>query len=161
MSIFVHIAIYCVVISVYLFFTVALNPRYWLHRMPKAITEKVPPRTKKETRGITLLGLPFLVFMVAYPVWYAITRTEGFFAPVLVLLAFFAGFTVWDTIVLDILLFCTITPRFIVIEGTTRADYKDKLYHVRAGLKGLIISACASVIIGGMIFAVKLLIALF
>lgn len=159
MTMLVHIAAYCLAISVYLYITLAINPRYWLHRMPASVTEKVAPRTKAETRQITLLGLPFLAYMIGHPLWWAAARTEGFIAPILSLFAFFAAFTVWDTLVLDILFFCTLTPRFLVMEGTTKADYVDKLYHARAGLKGLAISAIGSAVIGSLIFAIKLAIA--
>jgi hypothetical protein len=155
--IFVHIAIYCIAISTYLFFTIALNPRYWLHRLPKAMTEKVPPRTKKEIREITLLGIPFLAFMLAYPLWYAAANVSGWPMTVFVLFSFYAGFTVWDTLVLDLLLVCTITPRFMIIEGTSREDYKDKVYHLKGGLKGLVLSAAASLILGSLVYLAKLI----
>jgi hypothetical protein len=58
--------------------------------------------------------------------------------------AFLAGFAVWDTLVLDLLIFCKITPRFIIIDGTNREDYANLKYHLRSGAKGLVLSLAFS-----------------
>jgi hypothetical protein len=55
-------------------------------------------------------------------------------------LAFFLGFALWDTLVLDLLIFCKVTPRFIIIEGTSREDYSNMKYHLVSGTKGLAMS---------------------
>ncbi|MGC9312346.1 MAG: hypothetical protein ACP5IA_06600, partial [Sediminispirochaetaceae bacterium] len=71
MSLFSHILIYNLVLSVYLYATLALDPRMWLHRMPPEVVAKVPPKTASERRRLIPLGIPFLAVMAGYPVWYA------------------------------------------------------------------------------------------
>jgi len=201
MSLFTHILIYNLVLSVYLYATLALDPRMWLHRMPPAVVAKVPPKTASERRRLIPLGIPFLTVMAGYPVWYTATYaaslagagataaagaagtiagsaaaagTAGAGANIVagaalgagapfaagasyweisgLLFLFFFSFDICDTFILDLLIFCGITPRFIVIEGTERRDYKDVRYHLKSGAKGLIILIIASLVLGAVVF---------
>ncbi|MGC9313500.1 MAG: hypothetical protein ACP5IA_12495, partial [Sediminispirochaetaceae bacterium] len=68
------------------------------------------------------------------------------------LFLFFLSFDICDTFILDLLIFCGITPRFIVIEGTERSDYKNVSYHLKSGAKGLIILTVAALVLGAVIF---------
>jgi hypothetical protein len=68
------------------------------------------------------------------------------------LFLFFLSFDICDTFILDLLIFCGITPRFIVIEGTERKDYKNVSYHLKSGAKGLIILTIAALVLGAVIF---------
>jgi len=43
-----------------------------------------------------------------------------------------------------LLIFCIITPKFIIIPGTSREDYANMKYHLVSGAKGLVISVVAS-----------------
>ena len=82
---------------------------------------------------------PLSIFMDARRV------TRG--TPEMLLIAFFAGFALWDTLVLDLLIFCKMTPRFIIIEGTSREDYSNMKYHLVSGAKGLVMSLVFSGIV--------------
>lgn len=185
MSLFSHILIYNLVLSVYLYATLALDPRMWLHRMPPEVVAKVPPKTASERRRLIPLGIPFLAVMAGYPVWYAASYaassagagigTAGQAAAAAganigagaatsaaagasyweisgLLFLFFLSFDICDTFILDLLIFCGITPHFIVIEGTERSDYKNVSYHLKSGAKGLIILTVAALVLGAVIF---------
>lgn len=190
MSLFTHILIYNFVLSAYLYTTLALDPRMWLHRMPTEVIAKVPPKTASERRRLIPLGIPFLAVMAGHPVWYAASyaaslagagggtagqaaawagtnigasAAAGATGTALaagasyweisgLLFLFFLSFDICDTFILDLLIFCGITPRFIVIEGTERGDYKNVSYHLKSGAKGLIILTIAALVLGAVVF---------
>ncbi len=64
--------------------------------------------------------------------------------------AFF--FNLVDLLVLDWLLFCFITPGFLVVPGTEGMQaYKDYGYHFRAFLIGTVLSIAAGLGIAGLV----------
>ncbi len=152
MNLLLHVLIYVLTLSILLYISLVNHPRTWLHRMPPEVVSKVPARTPAEKQRLLVSGLPFLAVMLAYPVVYVLTQnTAGFAGNFLILYAFFAGFTIWDTLVIDLLIFCTLTPGFLIIPGTTRADYANKKYHLLAGAKGLGISLVFAVILAAIL----------
>lgn len=76
---------------------------------------------------------------------------SAFLTNYLILCAFFAGFALWDTLVLDLLIFCKLTPRFIVIPGTVREDYSNMKYHLVSGTKGVLISVVFSGVLAAIL----------
>jgi hypothetical protein len=140
MNILTHLLIYNFVISIFLYGSLAYNPRMWLHRMPPEVTAKVPGKTPQERKLFILFALPFLLWLFGYPILYVLQQDASLSTNFLMLLAFFAGFALWDTLVLDLLIFCKMTPRFIIIEGTSREDYSNMKYHLVSGAKGLVMS---------------------
>lgn len=158
MPLYIHLLIYFVVLSVFLFASVFYNPRSWLHRMPPEVVAKVPARTDAEKRTALITGTPFLLVMIFYPIVYVfLQQNVNYLQNLMLFCAFFVGFTVWDTLVLDLLIVCTITPRQFLVPGTTREDYRNKLYHIKAGSKGLVISLVFSAVFAGIITLVNLI----
>lgn len=148
MNLLIHLLIYNLVISVLLYVSLAYNPRMWMHRMPPEVVRKVPPRIPAEKRQLYFFAVPFLLILVIYPIVYVLQQQNaGFLDRFLIFGAFFAGFTVWDTLVLDLLIFCKLTPGFIVIPGTTRKDYANMKYHLISGAKGIVISIVFSAVL--------------
>jgi bacteriorhodopsin len=141
MNLFSHLLIYNFVISIFLYGSLAYNPRMWLHRMPPEVTAKVPQKTPQERKLFILFVPPFLLWLFGYPIIYILGQDSSLSTNFFILLAFYAGFALWDTLVLDLLIFCKMTPRFIIIEGTSREDYSNMKYHLASGAKGLVISA--------------------
>lgn len=158
MDLLFHIMIYCLVSSIYLYATLAINPRIWMHRMPRDVVQKVPPRTKSEKNLLILLATPFLVFTLLYPAIYAWTHSVSFWSSIFVYFAFFLAFDIWDTLILDVFIFCTITPKFIIIKGTKKEDYADRKYHLQSGLKGLWFVIIGSIVLGIVTYLIKILI---
>jgi hypothetical protein len=124
----------------------------WMHRMPKQVREKVKPRTKREMNLLVILGLPLLLFILIYPIVYVFDGDYSLRQTVSIPLLFFIGFNLWDTLVLDLIVFCRITPRFIIIQGTAKKDYREIKYHLISGVKGLIFSIIGSLVLGPIIY---------
>ena len=140
MNLLVHLLIYNIAISIFLYGSLAYNPRMWLHRMPPEVTAKVPEKTPQERKLFIFFALPFLLWLFGYPIIYVLQQDANLPTNFLILLAFFAGFALWDTLVLDLLIFCTMTPRFVIIKGASREDYSNMKYHLVSGAKGLVMS---------------------
>jgi hypothetical protein len=147
MNLLFHLLIYNLAASILIYGSLACQPRLWLHRMPPEVHKKVPPKTSEENKLFLWVALPFVLLLFAYPIGYVIQEGTNLATTFWMLLAFFAGFAVWDTLVLDILVFCRLTPRFIMINGTTRADYANMKYHLASGAKGLVMSAVFSALL--------------
>ena len=155
MKLTVNVLVYCVISSVYLFTTLAINPRIWMHRMPKAVTEKVEPRTKSERILLIILGIPFVVFTVAYPIIYAYMHAYDLLRLIGIIIVFFLVFDLWDTIILDLLVFCRITPEFIIIKGTEKSDYQEMKSHIDSGIKGVVLAVISSSVLGVIVYLIK------
>ena len=154
MNLLTHLTIYNLMASLLIYGSIAYQPRLWLHRMPPEVRKKVPPKTPEENKLFLFVALPFVLLLFAYPIVYVIQEGTNPASSFWVLLAFFAGFAVWDTLVLDILIFCRLTPRFIIINGTERGDYSNMKYHLVSGAKGLamsvVFSALLALVLTGM-----------
>lgn len=143
-------------LSILLYSSLAYNPRMWLHRMPPEVVQKVPAKTAEEKQLLLkTVGLPFVLLLVVYPTVFVLQQNASWLSYFLILCAFFAGFDVWDTLILDRLIFCKLTPRFIIIEGTEREDYAAMRYHLVSGAKGLMISIVSSALLATILFVIK------
>ncbi|MBN1262553.1 MAG: nitroreductase, partial [Anaerolineae bacterium] len=144
-NVLVHGAILSLVASAVLLITLRINPRLYLQDYPEIIQEAAPPKTPQEKRLALLLGIPFLLLLVAGPLLSTLDlkrQSVAAFWP-LFANAFGVGFffNLVDLLVLDWLLFCTLTPAFMVIPGAEDlAAYKDYGYHFRAFLTGTLLS---------------------
>ena len=156
MPLIAHLLIYYFLLSLVLYGSLAYNPRMWLHRMPPEVVAKVPAKTPAEKRLLlTTVAIPFLGLLIAYPIIYVLQRDANWLSYFLILCAFLAGFDVWDTLILDLLIFCKFTPRFIIIPGTERQDYANMKYHLISGAKGLVMSIVASSVLATILFVIK------
>jgi hypothetical protein len=144
MDFLTHWLIYNLAASVLIYGSLAYNPRLWLHRMPPEVRSKVSEKTAQERKIFPRIALPFLLLLFGYPIVYVLQTQKDLLSNFLTLTAFFAGFALWDTLVLDLLIFCKFTPRFVVIDGTRREDYSNMRYHLVSGLKGLVMSVLFS-----------------
>jgi hypothetical protein len=111
------------------------RPRLFLQDYPEDIQQAVPPKTKEEERLSWIVGFPMLVLMLAAGVVFC--------------------FNLVDWLVLDWLVFCTLTPSFLVIPGTEGlAGYKDYGFHFRGFLVGTALSSVGGLIIGTICYLV-------
>jgi hypothetical protein len=140
MNIFLHLIIYNLAASILIYGSLAYNPRMWLHRMPPEVRGKVADKTPGEQQLFNRVALPFVLWLFVYPVVYVAQIQADLLTHALTLLAFFASFALWDTLILDLLIFCKLTPRFVVLAGTVREDYSNMKYHIASGTKGLVMS---------------------
>jgi hypothetical protein len=144
--------------SIYLLVMMRFSPRLFLRHFPKEIRDIVPPRSKKERRMALLFGVPLgLLFIgstvVSALVWRASAQGSPswweLFAHVFGL---FFVFNLVDLVILDWLIVCRFTPRWLVIPGTEHIVMpKEYLYHFKGFLMGTVVS-----VIGGIVIAALL-----
>ena len=151
-------AILSFIASLLLIVSLRLDPRMWLQDYPEDIQNKVPPKTGPEKRLSLIFGIPFLVLLVVGPFisTLALKRQDGGDASFLLLFLNAFGvafaFNLVDLLLLDWLMFCTITPKFVVIPGTEGMEaYKDYSYHFKASLTGTVLSVVAGLVIAGIV----------
>jgi len=149
-------AILSLIESFWLILALRVNPRIFLHDYPVKIQEKVPPKTRAEKRLLYLFGIPSMLLMLLWPFYSTLSLQEQGNASFWVLWLNATGvvfvFNVIDWLVLDWFIFCTLTPRFLVIPGSEgMVEYKDYWFHFRGFLHGIVYSALGGLIIAGII----------
>jgi hypothetical protein len=161
-QILVHILVYIVLATLFLLGLVLYSPRLMLQDYPPAIKAIVPPKTESEKKLSTWLGLPFILVLLAYPVYATFVFQSqshgqaGFFALFLYAFSIAFAFNIWDWLVLDWLIFCTITPRQFVIPGSEgHPAYKDYKFHFRGFLIGTVFSILMGLVTAGVAVLVR------
>ncbi|PKN92577.1 MAG: nitroreductase [Chloroflexi bacterium HGW-Chloroflexi-6] len=142
-------AIYIAIATISLLGLVFYGPRLMLQDYPPAIKAIVPPKTDVEKRQSILFGMPFLMVLLILPFVFVLRLDETSFLG-LFLHAFGVvwAFNLWDWLVLDWLIFCTITPKAFVIPGSEgHPAYKDYAFHFRGFLIGTVFSLVIGVIV--------------
>lgn len=132
--ILIHGAIGSLALTVALLLIGLKNPRLMLQDYPSAIRNSVPPKTKVEKKQMYQWAWPFLVLFIGYPIAIGIHYTRQFNWPFIDTFALVWGmqlvFNVYDLLILDWLIFCTITPKLVIIPGTeNNPGYKDYKFH--------------------------------
>lgn len=151
-------ALLSILSSILLIGILRFNPRLFLQDYPDEIQAAVPPKTDLEKRQSLISGIPFLLILLAVPFisTLVLKRQSGemiSFFP-LFFNAFGVAFTfnLVDLLLLDWLLFCFITPSFLVIPGTEgMQEYKDYGFHFRAFLIGTVLSIAGGLVIAGLV----------
>jgi len=154
--------IYSVAGSVYLVILLAIDNRMFLNKgdYPDDVLAAVPPRTKEETRKAAVLSLPWLAWGIAFPLYstygFADQGAASHSFGSLFMHAFLIFFSFWlvDLLILDGIMFCLITPRFVVIPGTEGfPGYKDFGMHVRGHFtKGLVYIAVSGALVAVLVW---------
>ncbi|WP_432011368.1 hypothetical protein [Streptomyces cucumeris] len=111
----------------------ALAPDY-----PRAIRERYGTQSARGKRAAAVAGGVNLLAFIVVPVAgvHALHRdtdgTLGFWPPFTLGTICFLAITLFDLLVLDWWLFCTVQPRFMVLPGTQgMPEYRDYGFHVR------------------------------
>jgi hypothetical protein len=148
-----------VLASLYLIAVLRFNPRLFLQDYPADIQAHVLPKTEEEKRQSLIVGIPFLILLAVVPFVSTLTlkyqggRDVSFLQLFLNAFGVVLIFNLVDLLLLDWLMFCTITPRFVVIPGTEgMAGYKDYVYHLRASLVGTALCIVAGLVIAGVVW---------
>jgi hypothetical protein len=143
--------------SIWLVVTLWVNPRIFLHDYPPNIQEKVPPKTRSERCLTYVFGLPFILLLLISPFFSTLSiKVQGntqFWILWLNATGVLFVFSLVDWLILDWLIFCTLTPRFVVIPGSEgMAEYKDYGFHFRGFLKGIVYCCVGGLVIAGFIY---------
>jgi len=136
-----------------------INPRIFLHDYPAKIQEMVPPKTRTERQLTYVFGVPVMLMLLLGPFYSTLSlKTYGeaqFWAFWLNAAGVMWVFNIVDWLILDWLIFCTLTPRFIIIPGSEgMAEYKDYLFHFLGFLKGTTFSIIGGLVIAGIVYMI-------
>lgn len=145
--------------SIFILITFRLNPRLWLQDYPPDIQDLIPPKTGKEKQISLIVGIPFFILLFTIPListWMVKTQHTGESSFTLLAVHAFGVafvFNLVDLLVLDWLIFCLITPKFIVLPGSEGAKgYKDYWFHFRGFLVGTGFSIVLGLVVGAIVF---------
>ena len=135
-----------------------INPRYQLHNYPPTISKTVPPKTPEEQKKIKLLAIPMMILLIIYLIWTGVKAYSNIEVSYFTLfLHYFIVIIMWnifDLLIMDWLIFCTITPKFLVISGTEgNLAYKDYKFHLNGVIgKSLIYAIICTIFVSGITF---------
>ena len=150
---------FALVANGYLFvMMIATSPRIWGYSdFPKVVRAKVPPQTKREKLAAAILGVPWILFILGFPVFstYALKSSLGgeipfvyaFLNPLVLLQLLNLG----DLLILDWLIISKITPGFVIIPGSIAADYKDMSHHFKGHVWATGAMTLLSLVIGAVV----------
>ena len=117
------------------------NPRIALSDYPTDVKAAVPPRTKAELQMGILISIPLLLVFVALPLYSVLLvkqQSGGILTYGIAFVTIFGEYflaSMFDLLVLDLWMFYTWTPKFLVLPGTEgMAGYKDYRPHLKAQL---------------------------
>jgi len=155
-NILIEGGILSLIVSFWLMLTLKINPRIFLHDYPAKIQEKVPKKTRIERRLSYIFGVPFMLLLLFGSFFSTLSLTEQgnaqFWALWLNAFGIIFVFNIVDWLILDWLIFCTLTPSFLVIPGSEgMPEYKDYGFHFRGFLLGTIYSTFGGLIIAGIV----------
>lgn len=156
--IIIHGLFYGIVATGYLFIVmITFSPRVWGYKdYPDIVKRKVPAQTKKEKMLAAILGLPWFIFILGFPCFstFALKSKLGneisFTTALLNVLVMFLSATLGDLVLLDWIVISKITPKFVIIPGTIKEDYKDFSHHYKGHAKATIPMIILGLIIAGL-----------
>jgi len=150
------IIVYNLMTSAALLFVIWKNPRFMMGDYPEEITAGLSPQSPEEKKGARTYGLPFLLSLMLLPFFYGLLGKFSASLPFLknatnIFILLFS-FNLVDLLIIDWIVFCTITPHFLVLPGTEgHPGYKNYRFHLDASFKGTLYALCASFLFASMI----------
>ena len=155
-----HSLFFAAIVNGYLFLImVSTSPRVWGYSdYSEAIKAKVPPQTKKEKRLALIIGLPWMIFAVGFPIYSTYLLKSKFGGEIPFWIAFLNIFVMvflaalCDLVILDWLIVNKITPEFVMIPGTEKADYQDFSHHYKAHARAAAALVLVCIILAGIVW---------
>jgi hypothetical protein len=126
----------------------------WVGDYPADVQEKFGPMSPRAARirpfvAVFIFGAAFAVPIIGLYLLRLKMGPFGFLPALVFSVITLLVFNVFDLLVLDWLLFCTIQPRIMVLPGTEgMAGYRDYRFHFIGFLKGLMFCS-----VGGLVVA--------
>jgi hypothetical protein len=154
-----HGLIYGGILNGYLLlFMITFSPRVWGYKdYPDVIKKKVPAQTRKEKILGVVVGLPWFLFVLGFPVFSTFALKSRMGDEISFLTAFLNVFvmvllgTLGDLVLLDWLLISKITPPFVIIPGTVKEDYRDFSHHYKGHARASVPLIVFALIIAGLV----------
>ena len=155
-----HGLFYAIIVTGYLFLLmVSTSPRVWGYSdYSELIKAKVPPQTKKEKRLAIIVGLPWIIFTFGFPIYSTLILKSKLGGEIPFWTAFLNVFVLvclavlGDLVILDWLIVSTITPEFVIIPGTEKADYKDFSHHYKGHARAAVPLVLLCIIFAGIVW---------
>ena len=152
---FLIMVLYNVLACISLLWLVGKNPRYMMQDYPPEITADILAQTSEEKRAGMKYGLPFLLTLAVFPLLVGLVfkflGPASFVEIWLRIFILMFSFNLVDLVILDWLIFCSLTPSFMVLPGTEgHPGYKNYRFHFIGFLKGTLIVLVASLLISGL-----------
>ena len=156
------LVLYNLVCTATLLLLVYQHPRFMMQDYPPEILAGIPPKTDLEKRASLIYGLPFLLAILVYPLIFGFinkfTLEADFLKNWRDIFLLMGSFNLFDLLVLDWLVFCTLTPPMFILPGTEgHPGYKNYRFHLIAFLKGMLFVAAGSVLFAGFIEGIALI----
>ena len=128
------------------------NPRLFLQYYPKEIREAAPPLRPYERMTGRVIGLPFLVLLMAVPIYSTVTFAQrhadaDFLACTVHGFGVSMIFNTVDLLVLDLLWLGTLRPNWAMIPGTEHVRVHFNYGH---HFRGFAVGTMLSLIVGGI-----------
>ncbi|MGD6891979.1 nitroreductase [Bacillus mobilis] len=144
-----------IVLSVLILCYLYYNPRLSLTEYPKDIQKVVFPKSIHEKKQTIYFNIAYNVILFGTPFvsTYILHKHEKllYIDAYLHTFGILMIFNLVDLFILDWLIFCWITPRFIVIPSTEgMKGYKDYKFHLRGAIVGTKFLAIVSLFLAGL-----------
>lgn len=165
-NILLYGSIFAVIVNLYLFvIMLTLSPRVWAYAdYPESITDGVPPQTNREKKIAGAIGIPFIIMVLGIPLFSTLVLENASGGIITLLDAFLNIYcilmigNITEVMILDILIVGTITPDFVVIQGTE--DLRDTEYkafrghHAKAHIRAIFAMAIVSLVLALIVVAI-------
>lgn len=149
--------IWSVLWIIYVYVFVTKYPWEMMHDYPEDIQKAstLPEPTAKQKKSSKIFGLIGSIVIFGTLIAFGLIQYHGNKPSYLMLLLFtFIIGMVWNTVdllVMDWLIICKITPKWVVIQGTEGCKgYHDYMYHFKGFLIGCIYTLVMSLVISGI-----------
>lgn len=153
--------IWSVMWSVYVFLILKFYPFSMLHDYPKDIqaASTIEKPTEMQKKGAKRLGavggLVILGVLLSFGLLRFHSEQASFFRILQYIFIIGMTWNVIDLLVMDWLIVCTITPKWIVVSGTEGCKgYKDYFFHFKGFLLGCVYTAIMALVFSGIDYAV-------
>ena len=155
-----HSLFYAIIFNGYLLLImVSTSPRVWGYSdYSESINANVPPQKKQEKRLAVIIGLPWFIFTVGFPIYSTLVLKSILGGEIPFWMAFLNVFVLLllavlgDLVILDWLIVSKITPEFVIIPGTEEADYKDFSHHYKAHLRAAVPLVLVCIVFAGIVW---------
>jgi len=132
----------------------------WLSRgFPPALKAAIRPLTDQEKRKSLQFVVPLLALMILVPWiymgWATLALDHSFLQNWWEGFLILFSFNLVDLVVIDWLIVCFLTPKFLVAPGTEgHPGYKDYGFHFRAALKGTVLVGVLSLVMAALVWGI-------
>ena len=146
---------------VYVFLILKRYPWEMLHDYPEdiqkasALPEPFPEQKKQAKIFGSVGGIVIFGVLLLFGLLHFSGEAVSFWSVLIYIFIVAMTWNVADLIVMDFLIICTITPKWVMIDGTEGCKgYHDYLFHFKGFLIGCVYTAIMAVIFSGIDFAV-------